>query len=292
MAKVQFFNPCAKPVFIRVLFFSGLKVGSTENLFQTLDIWLAGSYNDGTHPPLRQDRSGGSTMLQDARDSDVSQWLDLSGQVAVVTGGGRGIGRAIARLLGAAGAGVAVTTHTSSEGGRAVVAELEAAGRAAMAVQADVRRADQVDAMMATVVERLGGVDILVNNAGIFTTAPQTELSEANWDAVFDTNLKGLWLCTRAAARQMMAQGRGGCMVIVSSVTALSGSSPNVSYVSGKHGLVGLGRYIGASWRTRRARRAAIQWSLTSTGCRDALVLGGVNPAGASLRRLVRVSLP
>jgi NAD(P)-dependent dehydrogenase (short-subunit alcohol dehydrogenase family) len=266
MAKVQFFNPCAKPVFIRVLFFSGLKVGSTENLFQTLDIWLAGSYNDGTHPPLRQDRSGGSTMLQDARDSDVSQWLDLSGQVAVVTGGGRGIGRAIARLLGAAGAGVAVTTHTSSEGGRAVVAELEAAGRAAMAVQADVRRADQVDAMMATVVERLGGVDILVNNAGIFTTAPQTELSEANWDAVFDTNLKGLWLCTRAAARQMMAQGRGGCVVNLASINGVHpGFGGTAHYDASKGGVIAYTRSLAAELAPHGIRVNAVGPGLTDS---------------------------
>jgi NAD(P)-dependent dehydrogenase (short-subunit alcohol dehydrogenase family) len=197
---------------------------------------------------------------------NVSQWLDLSGQVALVTGGGRGIGRAIARTLGAAGASVAVVYHTSRQGAENVVAEIRAGGGRATALQADVRRADQVEATVAAVVARLGRVDILVNNAGIFTLGRQIELSEADWDAVFDTNLKGLWLCTRAVARQMIAQGGGGCIVNLASINGVHpGFGGTAHYDASKGGVVAYTRSLAVELAPHRIRVNAIGPGLTDS---------------------------
>lgn len=199
-------------------------------------------------------------------DVDASKWLDLSGQVAIVTGGGRGIGRAIARTLAAAGAGVAVVYHASRQGAEAVAAEIEAGGGRAIAVQADVRRADQVQAVVAAVVEHFGRVDILVNNAGIFTQAPQTELSEADWDAVFDTNLKGLWLCSKAVVRQMIAQGGGGCIVNLASINGLHpGFGGTAHYDASKGGVIAYTRSLAAELAPHGIRVNAVGPGLTDS---------------------------
>ena len=203
---------------------------------------------------------------QDAKDMDVSKWLALSGQVAIVTGGGRGIGRAIARTLSAAEASVAVVYHTSRQGAEAIAAEIEARGGQAMAVQADVRRAGHVEAMVAAVMERFGRVDILVNNAGIFTLGLQTELSEADWDAVFDTNLKGLWLCTKAVANQMIAQGKGGCIVNLASINGLHpGLGGTAHYDASKGGVIAYTRSLAAELAPHDIRVNAIGPGLTDS---------------------------
>jgi len=197
---------------------------------------------------------------------NVSRWLDLSGQVAIVTGGGRGIGRAIARTLGAAGASVAVVYHTSRQGAENVAAEIEAGGGQAMAVQADVRHADQIEAMVAAAVERFGRLDILVNNAGIFTLGQQIELSEADWNAVFDTNLKGLWRCTQAAARQMIAQGSGGSIVNLASINGVHpGFGGTAHYDASKGGVVAYTRSLAAELAQHGIRVNAIGPGLTDS---------------------------
>jgi 3-oxoacyl-[acyl-carrier protein] reductase len=200
------------------------------------------------------------------KNPEVSKWLDLSGQVAIVTGGGRGIGRAIARTLGAAGASVAVAYHTSREGAEAITAEIEAAGSQALAVQTDVRRADQVEALVITVVERLGHIDALVNNAGIFTQDLQTELSEADWDAVWDTNLKGLWLCTKSVANQMIAQGKGGCIVNLASINAVHpGFGGTAHYDASKGGVMAYTRSLAAELAPHNIRVNAVGPGLTDS---------------------------
>ncbi len=203
---------------------------------------------------------------KDEKDLDVSQWLDLSGQVAVVTGGGRGIGRAICRTLGAAGADVAVIYHTSRQGAGTVAAEITAGGSRAVAIQADVRRADQVEGMVTAVVERLGRVDILVNNAGIFTVGLQTELSESDWDAVWDTNLKGVWLCATAAANQMIGQGSGGCIVNLASINGVHpGFGGTAHYDAAKGGVIAYTRSLAAELAPHRIRVNAVGPGLTDS---------------------------
>jgi len=203
-------------------------------------------------------------MIQDTQRLKVNQWLDLSGQVAIVTGGGRGIGRAIAQILGAAGAGVAVIYHNSQDGAKAVAAEIEAGGGQAMTVQADLRRAADVEAMVAAVVECWGRVDTLVNNSGIFTLGLQTELNEADWDAVFDTNLKGLWLCSKAAAGQMIAQGSGGSIVNLASINAVHpGFGGTAHYDASKGGVMAYTRSLAAELAPHSIRVNAIGPGLT-----------------------------
>jgi 3-oxoacyl-[acyl-carrier protein] reductase len=127
----------------------------------------------------------------------------LSGRVALVTGGGRGIGREIALELARAGADVAVNYHDESDRARATAADIEALGVRAMAVAADVGEAAAVHRMVADVTAAFGSLDILVNNAGVQTWTPFLDVTESEWDLVIRTNLKGCFLCTQTAARAM-----------------------------------------------------------------------------------------
>jgi 3-oxoacyl-[acyl-carrier protein] reductase len=184
--------------------------------------------------------------------------------VSIVTGGGRGIGQAIARTLGTAGANVAVAYHSSLEGAEATAATIQASGSQAMTVQVDVRQATQVESMVATVVDRFGQVNILVNNSGIFTVNPQIELSEADWDAVFDTNLKGLWLCTKAVARQMIAQGNGGSIVNLASINGVHpGYGGTAHYDASKGGVIAYTRSLAVELSPHGIRVNAIGPGLT-----------------------------
>ena len=132
--------------------------------------------------------------------------MELDGKVALVTGGSRGIGRAIALKLGSMGARVAVNyvavDPQNEEDARNVVAELEALGTEGMVVEADVRDSDAVKGMMDAVVEKWGGINILVNNAGITKDTLLIRMSEQQWDDVLDINLKGTFLCSKHVLRQ------------------------------------------------------------------------------------------
>ena len=161
----------------------------------------------------------------------------LDGKVAVVTGGSRGIGRAVCERLAAAAAQVVVNHPSDDDHGQATVAAIEAAGGTAIAVRADISRKDEVDAMFADVLEQLGRVDILVNNAGICPFSEFLEISEELWDRVHAVNLKGAFLCSQAAARAMLDQGEGGRIVSVSSISALVGGALQVHYTPTKAGI-------------------------------------------------------
>jgi len=132
----------------------------------------------------------------------------LGGKTALVTGGGRGVGRGIALELARCGCDVAVN-DLDLAGAEAAAAEIAALGRASLAVQADVGVASEVDAMFAEVLRRFPRLDILVNNAGIQTWKPLVEVEEEEWDRVIRTNLKGCFLCTQRAARHMQGSGSG-----------------------------------------------------------------------------------
>jgi NAD(P)-dependent dehydrogenase (short-subunit alcohol dehydrogenase family) len=135
-------------------------------------------------------------------------------RTALVTGAGGGIGRSIALALAAAGFVIAVNDLEGSSGADGTVAEVEAAGHEAYIVRADVRRAADVTAMIEAVVDRSGTIDVLVNNAGVQTWTPLLEVTEEEWDRVIETNLKGCFLCTQAAARRMRTQGSGSIVNI------------------------------------------------------------------------------
>ena len=165
----------------------------------------------------------------------------LEGKVAVVTGGSRGIGRAIALALAGEGAAVAVNYRERADAAADVVAAIEGAGGKALAVQADVRDADAVKALMKTAKAELGGVGILVNNAGVLRDNYLASMSEAQWDEVVDTSLKGAFLCTKAASRMMMS-ARSGRIINISSDAALTGDMQRANYCAAKAGLLGLTR--------------------------------------------------
>jgi len=167
----------------------------------------------------------------------------LEGKVALVTGAARGIGRAIAMRLAAMGARVVVNDLAAEEAIAAAVAEIEAAGGRAMGLRANVTVAAEVAAMVDRVVGELGGLDILVNNAGIARDMLLLRLSEEDWDAVLSTNLKGAYLCARAAARPMI-KARWGRIVNISSVVGIAGNAGQANYAAAKAGLIGLTRSL------------------------------------------------
>lgn len=164
---------------------------------------------------------------------------DLTNKVAVVTGGSRGIGRAIALHLAKLGAKVVVNFSGSQAKAEEVVAEIEANGGSAIAVQANVADAEDVTKLMKQAVETYGSLDILVNNAGITRDNLLMRMKEEDWDAVMNTNLKGVFLCTKAVTRQMMKQ-RAGRIVNIASIVGIAGNAGQANYVAAKAGVIGL----------------------------------------------------
>ncbi len=167
----------------------------------------------------------------------VSELLNLSGKTAVITGGGHHIGRGIALRFAGAGADVAVHYHTSAAPAQAVVDEIRSLGRRALAVQADLTRADEVERLMDAVCQTLGGVDRLVNNAGIYPTRALVEISPEEWDEMLNANLRSAFLCTQAAAKRMIAAGTGGAIVNITSISAHNAVPLHAHYCASKAGL-------------------------------------------------------
>ncbi len=167
----------------------------------------------------------------------------LAGRVAVVTGASRGIGKAIALHLADLGAQVVVNYRTQSEAAARVVQKITAAGGAAEAIGADVASVDDVGRLFERALSRFQRCDILVNNAGIVRDNLLVRLDAADFDAVVDTNLKGAFLCSRAAVKRMLRQ-RCGRIVNVSSVVGIYGNPGQTNYAAAKAGLIGLTRAL------------------------------------------------
>jgi meso-butanediol dehydrogenase/(S,S)-butanediol dehydrogenase/diacetyl reductase len=161
----------------------------------------------------------------------------LSGKIAIVTGGNRGIGRGIALALAEAGADVVIAARNLAQSTE-VAAELQAMGRRALAVAADVSDAVQVNALMEQVEAAFGGLDILVNNAGILTVSPVETMAEAMFDEVFKVNVKGTFLCCKAAIPALKRRG-GGRIVNLSSVAGKSGLPTLAHYCASKFAVIG-----------------------------------------------------
>jgi 2-dehydro-3-deoxy-D-gluconate 5-dehydrogenase len=175
-----------------------------------------------------------------ASNPRLEELIDLSGRAAIVTGGAMGIGLGIARRLHEAGAGVLIADLDPDAAERA--AEELRAGRkgSAVAVSVDVSDPEDVKRMIVTATEGFGALDVLVNNAGIFPMAPLGDLDLETFQRVLDVNLTGLYLCTKAASERMIAQGRGGRIVNVTSIDALHPSMVGLShYDASKHGAWG-----------------------------------------------------
>ena len=166
--------------------------------------------------------------------------LRLEGKVAVVTGAGQGLEAAIARKFAGEGARLVLADLRTGPVGR-VVEEIVAAGGEAAAVQVDVTSDDDCRRMIATAVERYGGIEILVNNAGIAGKGTVTEVSEEKWDQVLAVNLKGAFLASRHAVPHMERAGSGS-IVCISSIAGLVGEEGQIAYHASKHGVIGLVR--------------------------------------------------
>lgn len=167
----------------------------------------------------------------------------LKGQVAVVTGASRGIGRAVAIALAAEGAKVVVNYAKSSPAADAVVAEIEGMGSEAIALQADVAQTEQVEALFRAVLDQWGRIDVLVNNAGIARDTLLIRMKLEDWQAVIDLNLTGVFLCTKAASKVMLKQ-RSGRIINVTSVVGEMGNAGQANYSASKAGVIGFTKTI------------------------------------------------
>lgn len=196
----------------------------------------------------------------------------LDGRVALVTGGGQGIGRAFAHGLGEAGAAVAVADLVG-ERAEKTTAELTSKGIDAIAITADVTKADQVQAMVDAVLAKWGKLTISVNNAGIGDWTAAEDVSEANWDRMNDVNLKGVFLCAQAEGRVMLPAGYGK-IVNVASMSASIANTPQkqVVYNTTKAGVLHMTRSLAAEWAPRGVRVNSISPGYTRTQLVDDLL--------------------
>ena len=178
-------------------------------------------------------------------------------QVALVTGGSRGIGRAICLELAARGALVAVNYKRSADAAEDLVAEITAAGGAAEAFQADVSSADQVQALFKSVLAQRARIDILVNNAGITEDNVIMRLKPKDFDDVIASNLRSAWLCCREAARSMMRK-RSGTIINITSVVGIAGNGGQSNYAASKAGMVGITKSLAKELAVRGIRVNAV----------------------------------
>lgn len=174
----------------------------------------------------------------------------LRGQVAIVTGASRGIGRAIALALATEGANVVVNYASSSTAAEELVAKINSMGCEAVALQADVSQAEQVETLLNSVMEKWGRVDILVNNAGITRDTLLLRMKPEDWQAVIDLNLTGVFLCTRAVSKLMLKQ-RSGRIVNITSVAGQMGNPGQANYSAAKAGVIGFTKTIAKEFASR-----------------------------------------
>ncbi|TGB04840.1 3-oxoacyl-[acyl-carrier-protein] reductase [Halobacillus salinus] len=194
----------------------------------------------------------------------------LNEQVALVTGASRGIGRAIALELASKGAKVAVNYAGSEDKAEAVVQEILEQGGQAMKIQANVSSEEDVKRMVKSVVDEFGRLDILVNNAGITKDNLLMRMKEEEFDSVIDTNLKGVFLCTKGVTRQMMKQ-KYGRIINVASIVGVSGNPGQANYVAAKAGVIGMTKSNAKELASRNIQVNAVAPGYIATDMTDAL---------------------
>lgn len=196
--------------------------------------------------------------------------MGLTGKCAVVTGASRGIGRAIALQLASQGARVVVNYSGSADKAQQVVEEIKAIGGEAIAVQANVADGESVQQLMQTALQAYGSIDILVNNAGITRDNLLIRMKDDEWDDVLNTNLKGVFLCTKTVARQMMKQ-RAGRIINISSIVGVVGNPGQANYVAAKAGVIGLTKTTAQELASRNILVNAIAPGFITTEMTDSL---------------------
>lgn len=207
----------------------------------------------------------------------------LNNSVAIVTGGSRGIGRAIALELARAGAKVVVNYAGHGEKAEETLSLIQEVGGEALAVQADVSQVEDVERLIQTTLKTYGKINILVNNAGITRDTLLLRMKETDWDAVLDTNLKGVFLCTKAVSKSMMKQ-RSGVIINISSVVGITGNAGQANYSAAKAGIIGFTKSIAKELGSRGIRVNAVAPGYISTDMTESL--------GEEVREQVMTQIP
>lgn len=194
----------------------------------------------------------------------------LTGKTAIITGASRGIGAEIAMKFAEAGAKIVVNYSGSQDKAEAVVAAIQANGGEAFAVKANVSDAEAVKAMIDETMENFGSIDILVNNAGITRDNLMMRMKDDEWDDVINTNLKGVFICTKAVTRQMMKQ-RSGRIVNIASIVGVMGNAGQANYVAAKAGVIGLTKTTARELASRNITANAVAPGFITTDMTDGL---------------------
>jgi NAD(P)-dependent dehydrogenase (short-subunit alcohol dehydrogenase family) len=203
--------------------------------------------------------------------------FELNDKVAVVTGGSRGIGKGIALTLARAGADIAIADLLDAND---AVKEVEALGRKAISVKTDVSNKKSVESMVKEVVSNFGKIDIMVNNAGILRLGPIENMEEKEWEKVIDVNLKGCFLCSQAAGKEMIKQ-KSGCIINTASVAGLAAYQQGAAYSASKAGIILLTKALAIEWgkhgiRVNAICPGAIQTDMTKDMLEDEKVKQGM----------------
>lgn len=194
----------------------------------------------------------------------------LAGKVALITGGSRGIGAAIALRFAEEGASVAFTYRSSSEKAKAVEAELEAKGVQAKGYQSDAGSFEQAEQLVKSVLEDFGKIDVLINNAGITRDNLMLRMTEDQWDEVIATNLKSIFNLTKQVVRPMM-KNRGGSIINMSSIVGITGNAGQANYAASKAGIIGFSKSIAKEMGSRNLRCNVIAPGFIETDMTDEL---------------------
>jgi len=197
--------------------------------------------------------------------------MQLQNKIALVTGGTRGIGKAIVVALAEAGANVAFTYRSSKESADAIAADLQAKGKRAVGYQSDASEFNQANEIVQKVIQEFGRIDILVNNAGITKDGLLMRMSESDWDAVITTNLKSVFSFTKVACRQMMSQ-QAGKIINISSIVGITGNAGQANYASSKAGVIGFTKSIAKELASRN-----IQANVVAPGFIETDMTGKLN---------------